>query len=314
MAVLWFAGISLTALVLACAGVYLIAGNSVRRFLIMKKLQREEERRVRKRTVFERKIDEMLLLFPKLIKIGIDSEKYLLISLTLGAVMFALSAFVMPPWAALIPCMAGMGMPFGILWICCETERSKIANEGIRLISMLLSAYRVNDYNILEAMEYLIKQKSDLPHTAPVISVMLIKLRQSDNRETVSEALDNFAGALGSNWAKMLALNIEQAYMKGTNIAIALEEIMNQLRDASALMQESLRMNNESVRMTVFMIPLSMLITAVLAMTQMGLTPDELIRNQFSDGISCMLFLAIVVLFAVNISAVELLKNKRIDI
>ena len=53
----------------------------------------------------------------------------------------------------------------------------------------------------------------------------------------------------------MLAHDIYLAATKGTNIALAVEDILIQLREARTRAEERKRLNSEAIRMTFYMVP-----------------------------------------------------------
>ena len=75
-----------------------------------------------------------------------------------------------------------------------------------------------------------------------------------------------------------------------------------------------MRSNNESVRMTFFMVPATLLITTVLAVRQMDMPLLQLIKAQFSNSTGCMLFMAILLLFIFNIVSTQIFLKKRTDL
>ena len=205
-------------------------------------------------------------------------------------------------------------VPYGILRLKCEVVRSKVSGEGTRMLSILLSAYRMNGGNISEALEFTVAQSRDIPETAPVLLQMVMRLRESENNDMIARAVKSFSDSVNSNWGRLLASDIKLAFTEGAGISLALEEILNQLREAEILMEERIRMNNESSRMTVFMIPLTFFMTTFMAVKQLDIPLIDLMRNQFSDSTATMMFMAMLFMFIFNLAAGELIKNRKLDI
>ena len=133
-------------------------------------------------------------------------------------------------------------------------------------------------------------------------------------RDSVRDVTERFAEAAGGGWARTFAVNIRAAYIRGRDIHISLEEELKQISETKQLMQERMRSNNESVRMTFFMVPATLLITTVLAVRQMNMPLLQLIKAQFSNSTGCMLFMAILLLFIFNIVSTQIFLKKRTDL
>ena len=182
------------------------------------------------------------------------------------------------------------------------------------MLSILLSAYRMNGGNISEALEFTATQKKEIPETSPVLQQMVMRLRESENNDMIHRAVKSFADSVNSNWARLLAADIKLAFTEGAGISLALEEILNQLREAEVLMEERIRMNNEGSRMTIIMIPLTFVITTVMAVKQLDVPLTDMVRNQFSDATATIMFMAMIFMFIFNLAAGELVKNRKLDI
>jgi hypothetical protein len=196
----------------------------------------------------------------------------------------------------------------------CIKLRTAIGQEREKLVSIMLSAYRMSNYNIEEAIEYTSSRKEDLPETSSLLSSLLLRLRECSNAEEIRKVTENFAEAAGGGWARILAVNIRMACTNGTDIHVTLEELLKQIREGKVLMEERMRSNSESLRMTTVMIPVTMAVTIVISLKQLDMSLKELITSQFSDNISCMLFLAIIILFMFNLAAAQLMKKRTIDL
>jgi Flp pilus assembly protein TadB len=205
-------------------------------------------------------------------------------------------------------------LPYIVLRMKCIKLRTAIGQEREKLVSIMLSAYRMSNYNIEEAIEYTSSRKEDLPETSSLLSSLLLRLRECSNAEEIRKVTENFAEAAGGGWARILAVNIRMACTNGTDIHVTLEELLKQIREGKVLMEERMRSNSESLRMTTVMIPVTMAVTIVISLKQLDMSLKELITSQFSDNISCMLFLAIIILFMFNLAAAQLMKKRTIDL
>lgn len=210
--------------------------------------------------------------------------------------------------------ISASAVPYLILRIRCGNIRNDIRNEGETLVSALLSAYRINHCNIESAMAAAASQKDELPGTASYLSSLLLRLRECRSAEEIRAVTDQFAQAVDSDWARLLAVNIREAFLYGTDIQLAMEELLKQMREARILSEERLRENNETLWMTVFMIPGSLGAVVALSVGQMGISITKLAESQFGDSTASSMFILIVILFGVNLLAGQLVRRRRTDL
>ena len=296
------------------SGIFFIIDDDIKLFISRVQLRhslRMEQMNVMKKGSIEHHIAHMLSIFPGK---NVSASGFIR---TTG--MFAAVVFIVTVMSAGAPaCFASAGMaltvPYGILRFRYEKLRSEVNDEREKMMSILLSAYRINNLNIEKAIEYTAGQTKDLPHTSVILSTMLLRLRECSNDADVRRVMDDLAKSIGNGWARSFAVNIRMAYVSGRNISVTLEEQLKQIRETRQLMQERLRSNSESVRMTTFMIPITLAVTAVMACGQMNMTPIEIVKVQFGDSTACMLLIVIIFLFMFNMAATQLVLRKKTDI
>ncbi|MBQ2868127.1 MAG: hypothetical protein IJE87_07120, partial [Firmicutes bacterium] len=97
------------------------------------------------------------------------------------------------------------------------------------------------------------------------------------------------------------------------SIAMGLEDILVQMRQAMANMEERKRMNSESTRITIFMVPLLYLGTIGLSLYYLEMSPKHFLENQIGTPEGLLLLLGNVFLFCVNLAALEIVNNQKLD-
>ena len=111
----------------------------------------------------------------------------------------------------------------------------------------------------------------------------------------------------------MFSYNIGIAVIGGTNISLALEDILIQLREAKSACEERKRINADASRMVKFFIPALYFISAFMSIRQMGLPVERFIYNQIFTPQGFMLLTAAVFLFIMNLALIEYVNNQRFD-
>ncbi|MDR0817675.1 MAG: hypothetical protein LBN35_03455 [Clostridiales Family XIII bacterium] len=204
-------------------------------------------------------------------------------------------------------------IPYLYLRVRLERIRRRGSYEGEALMAALLTQYWVAGSNIFMTMERVIENTKDIRISKKLLSSLLIELRSTGSKARIKNAADAFAYGIGTNWSRMLAYNIRIAAITGCDIGLALEDILAQLREARTLHEERKRINGESVRLVIFLIPLIYIGSAFVSVGMLGLTPARFLRNQFLTAEGFGLFCFTVFLFMVNIVLLEVVTNKKLD-
>ncbi|GAB1475694.1 hypothetical protein MASR2M70_05260 [Bacillota bacterium] len=217
----------------------------------------------------------------------------------------AVTGFIIAASAACLPCL--------LLWIRTGNVRRRGSYEGDKLISELLREYRINNFNIFEALEKVSAASGDMKITSRFLSRLLYELRNTGDPLRIKRATDEFACAIDTNWSRMLGNNIYIAAAKGSDISRAMEDIQIQLREAKTTGEERKRLNNEARRMTFFMVPAMYAITVLMSVKYLDVPLSQFIRNQFATPEGLILVYFIALLFVGNIAILQLVTNRRFD-
>ena len=204
-------------------------------------------------------------------------------------------------------------LPYFILRVKLEIIRKRSSFEGEVFIGNFLSAYRMSNYNIFEAMEKTGKEKQKTKNCSELMVKILLEVRNTANHIEIGKATDKFAYMINTNWSKMFAYNIKLAVSGGTNIALALEDILIQLREAKAASEERKRINSEAARMVKFFIPSLYCLSVFMSIKYVGIPIERFIYNQVFTSQGFMLLAASVFLFIVNLAIVEFVNNQQFD-
>ncbi|NLY70927.1 MAG: hypothetical protein GX076_04510 [Clostridiales bacterium] len=204
-------------------------------------------------------------------------------------------------------------LPCLLIWIRLEAIRRRGSHEGETLVSKFLRQYRLTNYNVYETLERIVEAKIDIKNTRRLIYKLLIDLRSTGSPRKIKEATEDLAYAIQTNWSNMLAHNIYIAATKGTNVTLAIEDILIQLREARAMVEERKRLNNEATRMTYYMVPLVYLATGFMAVKYLDLPLKRFLYNQLYTQEGFVIFILIIFFFVGNIALLSLVINQRFD-
>ncbi len=203
--------------------------------------------------------------------------------------------------------------PFLLLYTRVIKLRNKGSREGLSLVTNIYRQYRINGLNMQEAIEVALASKADIVVCEKHLYVLLIRLRDAASIKDIKESCRQFAFALDTVWGKMLAICIETACVRGTDVSAGLVDIVEQLKTAKALDEERKRMNAESIRMTLFLVPMLYIGSVLLSVRYLGISFRRFLHNQLFTTEGLLFFIVNIILFTVNIIILNLVRNKRVD-
>jgi hypothetical protein len=243
----------------------------------------------------------------------INVKRFEKLTITLFISVFIITIFSFPVFNSFIISLAFATMPYVILRIKLEGNRKKSSLEGESLVINILTQYRINNFNIFETLNSLVLHCNDLRTSKKIIFILLMSIRNTGSEEKIIEATKVFAYSINTNWSRMLGNNIQIAATRGIDISNALEDVLIQLRIAKSQLEERKRLNSESVRMTLVMVPLLYFLTVFMSIKYLDLSLLDLIKNQFKTSEGLTLFLLSLLLLLINHVLIDLVNNQSFD-
>lgn len=272
--------------------------------------RRLKRRRAESTNAFMKQLD---LLVKATVSKKLTAEAVLMLSVILFIAALATGlrsvGFPYAPMAALIFAL----MPYPLMKIRLENMRRRNSYEGESFLAALLSSYRMSLGNIHEALERLTEDQNTPANCRRLLPEVIIGMRASGDPKALKKSAEGLSYAINTNWSRMTAYNIGMAAATGMDISLALENILSQLKEARALAEERKRLNSESVRLVIFMIPASYLGTLLLSVHYLGVDVKTLFRNQFFTPQGFMLITISLFLFILNVALLSAVHNKQFD-
>ncbi len=203
--------------------------------------------------------------------------------------------------------------PALVLKIKLEAIRNRGSREGETFLAELISRYRMSSYNMNSCLEMLTQSEKTGSVCYKQCQEVLSRARESSRSRELYRCADGFSYAIGTNWSRMLAYNIGQSICFGYNVMSGMEDILSQLREARQQEEERKRMNSESARLVLFMVPFTYAITVYFTISWLGLGVGKLVKNQFCTSAGISFLLAIAFLFLINLVLISMVRNRRFD-
>jgi hypothetical protein len=214
--------------------------------------------------------------------------------------------------ACFIALLAGC-TPYLLLRIRAEGVSRRGSHEGERLVAAFLNQYRIESCNVYETLEKLVAGGAEFRVCKPFLFRLLLEIRSAGSSEMIQRATARFARAINTNWSRMLAYNIKLSAEQGMNVSPGVEDILVQLREARARMEERKRLNAESVRIVVFLVPALYVGSVFLSTRFLGMPLPLFLKNQIGTPEGFMLLTVAAFLFFVNVVLIELVTHQKMD-
>lgn len=203
--------------------------------------------------------------------------------------------------------------PYGVLLLRLRMIRVKGSYEGEALVSELLNQYKINYYNMSESIDRAVKYLDKSPHTGKLLLKLSLQLKEYRNDEELQRILTEFTFGVDTEWIRMLSNNIYNAISDGTNVCIGLEDILKELRESKAVLEENKRINQESYSIVSVFVPLGYLATVGLAVKYFDFTITKFLNYQFLTATGIKFFLMIVILSIASFVLLNVFTKQKFD-
>ncbi|MDD2483685.1 MAG: hypothetical protein PHQ50_01460 [Eubacteriales bacterium] len=186
--------------------------------------------------------------------------------------------------------------------------------EGEILITEILNQYKINHQNIKEAIDISIGCLDKTPVSKKLLFRLSLRLKTCRTENELREILDTFAESSGTEWAKMLALNIFYAVSEDTSISAGLEDLLKECEHAGKMIEHSKRQNNEAFVMLKFLAPAFYVGLMWSLHKYFEMSYPEIILFQFNTSMGALIFFSAVVLTFICGAMASVAKRPKFDI
>jgi hypothetical protein len=234
--------------------------------------------------------------------------------ITLLSLLVAVPAVQYYGWfPGIVAGLLTLGFPFIHLLLRLESLRNRVSQDGEVFLGEYLASYRATNSDVLEAMAKMTAKGPKRGTLEALLMDMLFPIRNQPTAQTVKTAQRQFCFAVHTHWAEMFVYNIGIGILTGEDISLALEDIFVQLREGRVRMEKRKRMNSETARMVLFLVPGMYLLTVVSSLSFIGLEWREYLQHQFRTPQGFLLFLLMLTLFLINVLLMEMMRHQPLD-
>lgn len=252
------------------------------------------------------------------LNVGRYTGSSIYIFIAVSASMFILSLFILLKlfgislFSILGPVLLG-ALPYAILRIRLTSLQLEGSYEAEALITELTNMYRINNLNMLAAIEASIASLSKSPHSKRSLFHLSLAIKNYRTIEELSRGVDDFVAGTGTEWARLLGINIIESIVNGTDVSKALDDILSELKEIKSIIEKDRRANNEAFTLVKFIVPAVYILSVYGANKFFGFTLDKFFSYQFTTALGIKFFMAIIFLSAISFVAMFILKKPKFD-
>lgn len=204
--------------------------------------------------------------------------------------------------------------PYIWLRLRLRAVRARTSGEGFILLTELLDNYKINYYNIREAVEATALTIKDAPNSRRLLFNLSKGMNMASDSSSIRRLLNDFNYSFGTSWARILTDNIFLSVSSGIRIDEALEDLIHTVGRAKDLDEYIKRENNEASLILRYLAPACYILTVIGAVRIFGLTLDEFIYYQFETSAGAAWLTASVIIYILTVFAKEFLVKNAFDI
>lgn len=204
--------------------------------------------------------------------------------------------------------------PYVLLRIRMEKIRMRSSHEGEIFLSELTENYKLNYYNMKEAIERTAISMDEAPDTRRILMNLSRGLGRAGSEESINRLLNEFSLSISTSWAKTLKNLMYFSLVHGIRVEEAMEDLSITIRKAREAEEYARRENNEANMMIRYLIPLSYLLTVLGGVRFFGLGWDKFLHYQFGTGVGMTWFTISLLIYIISYMVNLFLSESKLDL
>ncbi len=194
------------------------------------------------------------------------------------------------------------------------TTQVNASYEGPTYVSELINQYRINNNNMVEALEQCVRHLDNCPHAQKQTYRLSMKIKLYTKEEDIKQIVDDFSKSLNSNWAKMIANTIFLAVANDREVTDGLDDILMELKRAKSVHEKSYQNTSEGFLIVKYILSTMYFGSVYLGINYFGLSMGKYLKYQFFTPVGIKMFVINAVLFGINVLLMMLFKRRKFDI
>lgn len=247
-------------------------------------------------------------------KVFVTTRAFFILSVVCGVIGFIFSFMIGGIILAIISGIFTGISPYLILVTRLNKKRVLRSQEGYVLVQELLNNYKVYSYNIKEAVEVTANTIEQAPYGKKIVLELSKALNYAVTKPEVDDALEQFYFAFHSSWARVLAVDISFAHLKGIRIDSALSDLLDSIVISKSLMEREKQENNEARLMLKYLAPITYVLSIFCACKFFNYTIIKFFYYQFMTSTGLQWFTLMMISYTVGLFINGILGKGKLDI
>lgn len=232
----------------------------------------------------------------------------------LSAVVMVVLAGKVSLWLNALAAVSAAFLPYILLRIKMEDMRVSGSHEGERMLAELTENYKINYYNMKEAIDKTAISLKKAPGSQKILANLSRGLDRAGSERSMMKLLEEFSLSINTSWANTLKNLMYFALVHGIRVDEALEDLSGTLKSARAVEEFSKRENNESSMMIKYLVPLTYLMTVYAGVEFFGLGAEKFLEYQFQTEVGATWFTIFILVYTTSYIVNSFLSRNKLDL
>ena len=205
-------------------------------------------------------------------------------------------------------------LPYMLLRIKMEMMRMAGSHEGEMLLAELTENYKINYYNMKEAIDKTVLSLRNAPGSRKILSNLSRGLDRAGSERSIKKLLEEFSLSINTSWSNTLKNLMFFALVYGIRVDEALEDLSDTLKSARIVEEYAKRENNESSMMIRYLVPLTYLMTVYAGVRLFGLGTEKFLHYQFGTEVGATWFTIFIIVYIISYMINLFLSQSKLDL
>lgn len=232
----------------------------------------------------------------------------------LSVIVMVLLAGKVSLWLHATAAVMAAFLPYMILRIRMENMRIEGSHEGEKLLAELTENYKINYYNMKEAIDKTALTLKNAPGSQKIMVNLSRGLDRTGSEKSIVKLLDEFSLSINTSWSNTLKNLMYFSLVHGIRVDEALEDLSKTLKSARAVEEYSKRENNESSIMIKYLVPLTYLMTVYAGVEFFGFGADKFLKYQFGTEVGATWFTIFLIVYTTSYMVNSFLSRNKLDL
>jgi diguanylate cyclase (GGDEF)-like protein len=136
-------------------------------------------------------------------------------------------------------------LPYFYLRIKLRAIRIEGSYEAEGLITELINQYKINYYNMVEAIDRTIPYLNNYPHSKKALFRLALTVKDYSTDEELENSIQEFVYSINTEWSTMLSMNINLAIKNGSNVTESIEDILKDLKTLKSVIVDDISKSSD---------------------------------------------------------------------